>query len=61
MQEYHKGSTQLSSEYSKRTSLAINHQRTLNIETNLLICRANQPTGFFMKGTLFINGLSVNS
>ena len=60
MQEYHKESTQLSSEYSKRTSLAINHQRTPNIKTNLLICRANQSTGFFMKGTLFINGLSVN-
>ena len=32
-----------------------------HIETSQLICIANQLTGFYMKGTLVVNGLRIAS
>ena len=42
-------------------ALSIKNQFSLDIETSNLICYANQLTGFYMKETLLINGLTIRT
>ena len=40
-----------------KTCLTLNDQCPSHIETSQLICRANQLTDFYVRGTLIVKGL----
>ena len=49
----------MSLSYRNQSTDSLNDQCPSHIETSQLICRANQLTGLYMRGTLVIKGLSV--
>ena len=46
---------------SLNSPLTFNDRCPSHIETSQLICSANQLTGFYVRGTLLVKGLKINT